>query len=146
MADEIEILWARSHSLSSLAIRAINWSAWSHCALVTPGGVIESVWPAGVVVTVRERFEARSSRLASSSVAVPDARAALAFARAQVGRPYDLAGALGLGLHREWDDPSRWWCSELIAAALRAGGRTVFPRNQHRVTPEHLWMALGRSD
>ncbi len=146
MAGEIEILWARSHSLASLAIRAANWSAWSHCALVTPTGVIESTWPAGVVLTVRERFEARASRLASSSVAVPDAAAVLAFARSQIGRPYDLAGAIGLGLHREWDDPSRWWCSELIAAALAAGGRTVFSRNQRRVTPEHLWMALGESD
>ena len=64
---------------------------------------------------------------------VPDAEAGLAWARDQVGRPYDFRGAFGLALSpgRDWMEPDRWFCYELVAATLAAAGRDVFANTGH---------------
>jgi hypothetical protein len=40
------------------------------------------------------------------------------FLRDQIGKPYDTRAILGLVIQRDWRDPSAWFCSELITAAL----------------------------
>jgi hypothetical protein len=74
-------------------------------------------------------------------VPVPDVDALFAFLRAQVGSRYDFAGALGIPLlySTDWQDWSRWWCSELVFAALGAGGVWLLdPAEVTRVTPNDL--------
>jgi hypothetical protein len=44
------------------------------------------------------------------------------FVSAQLGKPYDTWAVLGLGADRDWHSPDKWFCSELAAAALEAGG------------------------
>jgi hypothetical protein len=44
------------------------------------------------------------------------------FLRAQLGKPYDTAAVLGLGVGRNWRIADSWFCSELIAAALENCG------------------------
>jgi len=78
-------------------------------------------------------------------VTVPDIDAARAFAEAQAGKPYDFAGALALPLLKsdDWNDDSRWWCSELVFAMLMAGGVTLLdPDEMHRVTPNDLFQCF----
>ena len=43
----------------------------------------------------------------------------IAAVRSQIGKPYDKTGALGLGLHRDWQEDDAWWCSELIPWAAQ---------------------------
>jgi hypothetical protein len=66
---------------------------------------------------------------------VPDKAAALDWLGTQCvpGKPYDWGGALGLGLspYRDWAQDDRWYCYELAAGALRAGGLDVFPCLSH---------------
>jgi len=74
-------------------------------------------------------------------IPVTDESAAIAAARSQIGKPYDLWGVLGLGLKRQWQDDDAWWCSELITWAAKQGGTDLFrPDALRRITPEHLWM------
>lgn len=51
---------------------------------------------------------------------------AIAFARRQRGKPYDLGAVLAIAArvrpHRDWRRADKWFCSELIAAACEAGG------------------------
>lgn len=90
--------------------------------------------------TLRQRLDI-ASRAAIVTIPAPDERAVIAFAESQNGTGYDFWGALGLGLHRDWQDPSSWWCSEFVAAALLAGGAKLFrDRSIRRVTPEHMFM------
>lgn len=146
MAPVVSVLFARSRSIGGLVIRGVTWSAWSHCAVefIDRGEsfVVESTWPRGVIVTDSSVFRRRMSRVETVHVSVPDPAAAMRFAKAQVGKPYDTWGVIGLGIHREWDDPESWWCSEHVAASLAAGGKPLFSRARRRVTPQHLWMVL----
>ena len=49
----------------------------------------------------------------------------LAFAMSQLGKPYDISAVLSIGLrirhNRNWLDPSKWFCSELVAASFLYG-------------------------
>jgi hypothetical protein len=83
---------------------------------------------------------------------VPDAAAGLAWAKEQVGKRYDWAGAAGLSLapDRDWSDPDSWFCYELAAGVLRAAGLAVFSNLSHigetallAIAPEPNQMSLA---
>jgi uncharacterized protein YycO len=76
---------------------------------------------------------------------VPDAKAGLAMARRQVGKPYDFKGAFGLSIKptRQWGSDDKWFCHELCAAYLHACGRRLFDRFGH-VTDSALLLAHSR--
>lgn len=38
------------------------------------------------------------------------------------GTKYDLAGAIGLGVDEDWQDPIKWWCTELVGIILKRLG------------------------
>lgn len=70
----------------------------------------------------------------------PDPDALLAAARTQLGKPYDVFGALGVGFRRNWQETDRWFCSELIAYAFQESGHPLFrPESLYRISPEDLW-------
>ena len=69
-------------------------------------------------------------------IPVADEALAIAAARSQVGKPYDLWGVLGLGIKRNWQDDEAWWCSELIPWAAKQAGTDLFrPDALRRITP-----------
>ncbi len=49
----------------------------------------------------------------------------LAFAHAQVGKPYDYTAIAGFLARRDWREDDSWFCSELQAAAFEAGRRPL---------------------
>jgi hypothetical protein len=136
----MRVLFCTSDQIGARLIRAVTWSDWSHVAIIDGAEVIEAVWPA---VRVRPLADvlATHPRHAIVDFHCPRDDLAIAWARAQVGKPYDLAGMLGLGLHRDWQDDSKWWCSEITLGAANQGGFTPFrAETLHRITPQHLWM------
>lgn len=138
----MRILYSRSHSIGSMLIRAATMSAWSHCAIVTPDDtVIESRALAGGVVE-RPLNDAiyDASRHAFSDIAAPDDAAGIAWARTQIGKPYDWAAVTGIALRRKWHHELAWFCSELVEAALSAAGLQRFRSDLWRVTPGDSWM------
>lgn len=38
------------------------------------------------------------------------------------GSPYDLEGAIGLGIGENWQDEDKWWCTELAGIILKRIG------------------------
>ena len=53
----------------------------------------------------------------------------------------DVTAIVGLGLHRDWQEDDRWFCSELVAWAFEKAGEPLFRAEVlRRVTPQHLWM------
>ena len=137
-------IFSRSHNIGSIIIRGVTWSPWSHNALILEDGegVIEAVWPQGVRQSNRTALQARSTQIDIVEIEVPNPAGAYAYARSQIGKPYDTWGVIGLGLRREWDTPDAWWCSELFEACLIAAGRPRFNRHAQRVTPMHSYMAV----
>lgn len=137
----MQAIFCRRHTPGSVLLRTFLWSSWSHCGIVTPDmTVIEAAAFRGVVERPLKEFLADVSRYSVRSIAVPHEAAAIAWARSQVGKPYDWAGVIGLGLRREWDESDAWFCSELVEAAAAAGGRRRFVHQVRRVTPQLSWM------
>lgn len=141
--DTLPIIFARTRTPGALIIRTVTWSSWSHCALVDfrTASVIESIAFHGVVETPLGTLMERSSEYVIQNITVPDPEAALAYARGQIGKSYDYTGVLGIGFNREWDSPDKWWCSELVEAAIAAAGRRRF-RNPRRITPQDVFNVL----
>ncbi len=141
--SSISIIFSRSRTPGAVLIRLATWSVWSHNGIVMPNGkVIEARWPHGVVETDISEFIARSSHHLTRRIFCPVPRRAYEFAREQLGKPYDTIGVIGLGLRREWNRPDAWWCSELVEAAIEAGGNQRFRHDVRRVTPQHSWMVM----
>lgn len=137
MAPAVQVVYSRERSLGSVAVRAASWWAqWGHCGLVTPEGtVIEAMLWQGVVETPMSVFVRRASKFKVVDVACPDPAAAVAFARAQLGKPYDLAAVVAFPFREPWHRENRWFCSELVEAAIQKGGRTRFRVEARRIAP-----------
>lgn len=137
----VRVVFSRSRTIGSVVIRFLTWSSWAHNAIETPDGtVIEARWPEGVVETPVSVFRKIASKRATVDIDCPDPAAAIAWARSQIGKPYDVWGVVGLGFRRRWQDDDAWWCSELVETALEHGGRQRFRHDLQRVTPQHSWM------
>jgi len=59
-------------------------------------------------------------------------------AAGQLYKKYDLKGIVGLGIGRNWEDPSDWWCSELVAYLLKKIGMLLngWGRKGNTYTPQ----------
>jgi uncharacterized protein YycO len=136
----MKVLFCTSAKVGAALIRALTWSNWSHVCLIDGDQVIEAVWPK-VRVTPLDEVLAKHSAHAIVRLSCPDPAAAIAAARGQIGKPYDLTALLGLALHRDWQKTDRWFCSELVAWSLTQGGGHLFRQEAlPRITPQHLWM------
>ena len=136
----MRVLLCTTDKIGSCVIRAVTWSRWSHAAIIDGAEIIEAVWPCVRVSSLAEAIDTHP-RWTVIDIPVADEALAIAAARSQVGKPYDLWGVLGLGIKRNWQDDEAWWCSELIPWAAKQAGTDLFrPEALRRITPEHLWM------
>lgn len=137
----MKLLFCTSNLPGALAIRAITWSSWSHVAiLLDDGSAIEATWPKVRRVDAA-LIKSKHSKWQVVDVPVPDEQAAVKFAMSQIGKPYDVSALFGIMFHRNWADDSKWFCSELATAVLKAGGLKLFRECVlSRVVPQHLWM------
>lgn len=137
-----KLLFTRRPVIGSTLIRAATWSDWSHVqAFKNDTTLIGADWPNGVVEQTLDARLAMASKAAIMTIPVPDEEVAMRFLLAQLGKPYDTEGMLGLAIHRDWQEDDAWWCSELGAAYIHAGGRQLFRDGVlRRVVPQHLWM------
>lgn len=137
----IQVVFSKRVHPGSYLIRAVTWSEWSHCELLLPDGrLLGAAAPHGV------GYDTMDNRLSIASAAAVmrfpgDADAAVRFATEQLGKPYDFKGVVGIGLHRDWEEDSSWWCSEFVGKALLEGGFMPYRAESiRRMTPQHLWM------
>lgn len=136
----MQIIFCASRKIGSMAIRAVTWSKWSHVAIVDGDEVIEAKWP-GVVVRPLAELQVDNQYYTVVDLPCRSPEAAIAAARSQVGKMYDMTALFGLFMHRDWQEEDRWFCSELVAWAFDQAGSPLFrPEAMHRITPEHLWM------
>jgi uncharacterized protein YycO len=140
----ITVVFTRSKNIGSYLIRKISWSEWSHCAIVdySSNTVIEATWPQGVIERPLEEFLAQHTTNGEVCFRTYKGdKRVVEYCRSQVGKPYDTLGVLGVGIHREWQDDSKWWCNELIEAGLvKYGYSPYIAANLRRLTPQHRWI------
>ncbi|MFA6903334.1 MAG: YiiX/YebB-like N1pC/P60 family cysteine hydrolase [Gallionellaceae bacterium] len=136
----MKIIFCTSNKIGARLIRAVTWSDWSHVGIINGDEVIEAVYPR-VKATPLHEVIANHTRYCIVDIPCPDEAAAIKAALSQIGKIYDLKGMLGLGINRDWQDDSKWWCSELVAWAILQGGLRIFRDGvMHRITQQHLFM------
>jgi len=127
----------------SLFSKFIGWqtdSEYSHAALKFHDCIIESVEGYGVRKVPLSVID--WSRVVEFEVAGMDAEAAAKireFAESEVGQGYDYWGALRFVSRRRLPTNEKWFCSELVFAALQAGGIELLERiDPQQVSPGML--------
>lgn len=138
----MKTVFCRSPNIGSLLLRTALWSSWSHCGIILPDGSVvhADAYQGGVVHESWDKFSWARTRLSTKFIELPDDDAAHKFALDQIGKPYDWSGVIGIGIRRNWQADTAWFCSELVEAACVAGGRQRFENNIWRVNPQHSWM------
>jgi hypothetical protein len=133
---------SKGHIGSEIAALLAQSKEFSHCMLIDEGMVYEAVTWKGVQYVPLKVSMKGIVRYQDMDVLVPDIEAMRAFLRDKLGAGYDWLGAVGLPVLRSgaWQDPERWWCSELILAALGAGGIwLVDPKQLEWGTPNDVF-------
>jgi hypothetical protein len=123
------VLLFRGRGLMSTLIRWQTRSQYSHAALLAPNGtMIESWQGAGVRVKALPVATSDFQGIEPFGVVGMEAgewRQAIAWARGQVGCGYDYRGVLRFVSRRKALPDRRWFCSELVYAALALAGNRL---------------------
>lgn len=152
----LRMIFCRSSNLASPMIRAAEgWGLWAHCGLLLPTpkslyadgmsayDVVEARAWHGVVLTPLHDVIERSSAHELVELPVPSAPLGEMRAASQLGRPYDWLGAFAVwARRREWNDPQREFCSELVAAAIECAGLPIVHRSMPGVGPGRLYQLV----
>lgn len=136
----MKILFCKSNTLTSSLIRLATFSQWSHVGIEHNGRVIDATMTNGVAETDLSSFTARYEKTRSIPAYV-NTRTAWRFLQNQIGKPYDWPAIAALPFRENWQKDDKWFCSELAAAAMMAGGRK-FNIKTGRITPRDLWVSL----
>ena len=131
------IRFSSQDKIGSKCIQALTWSRWSHVEFIDGdrtfgargGGGVE--WRPLTAIPYHHYLD--------MAVEVPDNF--LDILTSQEGKGYDFMALLGGLIRRNWQDPNKWFCSELIAWALQEAG-VICVRNVNRVSPRELCLIL----
>jgi uncharacterized protein YycO len=139
----MKVLVARNNRPGSWLIRLVTMGKWSHAALLLPNWlVIDTTLTTGVRASPVMAWIRDYPTHEVIDVDLPDEEKAINFARAQLSKPYDWTAIFGMLLQRNWQDQDSWFCSELVEAALSAGGRKRFRDDVSRITPHQTWAVM----
>lgn len=130
----MKILLSRSNKIGSLLIRLVTWSRFSHVGILTDDRkhVIEALMFKGVVKTPLKEFIERNDTVDEYEI-----QGSAKDAEWYVGFGYDHLALIGmLFRNRNWHDPTKWFCSELVAFI----SKMFNARFMSRVTPQHILM------
>lgn len=136
----MKIAFATDSEPLSKLIRTVTSCQWHHVGVVFNDEYVIEARFIGVVKTPLADFKARG-KYEIIDYEVPDEGVALDFALNQLGKQYDFAGLISFPFRVKWQDPSRWYCSELVAAIAAIGGSPIVRANLTSVSPRDLWAA-----
>lgn len=143
--SQLLVIYRRSRNLGSFLIRAFTWgSQWSHAGIwdVERDHVIEASASHGVVATPVSEFLEKASEAEIVAIDCPRPELALQYAREQIGKPYDWGAIFGIVFREPWYSDEKWFCFELVEAALMAGGRQRFRKDSNRITGNLSYLTL----
>jgi len=145
---QITLQFVTVDSAIDATIRWYTDSPISHVDTITPGGKLlgsQLHKPCGDGVLVRAPNYAKFSCVKTLTFDVTDEQFGLywVFLVKQLGKPYDSGAVIGLFLHRDWRSDKKWFCSELIAAALEYAGILQIDTKVNWVSPQMLYLLVS---
>jgi hypothetical protein len=140
----IKLRFVTEDDLISALIREKTWCDYSHVEFVLDDGTTLGARSSGGV-QIRPANYANFSKIQQFAVdcTVEQKFQIESFAQSQLGKAYDTGAIAGLMAHRDWRDPDKWFCSELVAAAFEQAVPLLrIPDSVDRVTPRDLLLSV----
>jgi uncharacterized protein YycO len=136
----VKLILCTKPGLSSAFLRLVMWSKWSHSAILDGGVVIDTtLWQGGVKSHTSEDFFDHYPTYEVRDIEV-DERHAADWLNEQIGKGYDWTALLSFVVQRDWQEPDKWFCSELSEAMISKFGKPRFRASAQRITPRHQEM------
>jgi hypothetical protein len=133
----------RGVSPISKAIRIFTRSDYSHAAWICNDGTCIEAWHPGGVRHRPDPYAGHTPGTLVDYFGIAElnqnqARRIEWFLKDKLGAGYDLGGVLRFVSRRRAANPSRWFCSELVLAALQSAGHPILRAEPHEIAPGHL--------
>ena len=130
MTDLPKILLFRGQGWISRAIRWQTNGDYSHAAIQLPDGQIIEAWhkPSGVRIRPRMTNWNNVEAYEVEGMTSDQWDDAVDFLRDQLGKRYDFGGVARFLTRWRKDQDERWFCSELVFAAMKAAGVDLLDR------------------
>ena len=114
-------------------IRAYTWHPYTHVDVcMTDTSFIGALPNVGVVI---HNQGARDVKYMTLDV---DFNLVIGFMQNQVGKKYDWKGIFGLTFHENFEIKDRWFCSELVGAAINHASPGFFSVPAYKLTPRDI--------
>lgn len=125
------------------AIKIYTWHPYTHVDLVVSRPSYEYTPPMEYYVgalpnkgVMTHRSPARDEKFMTLDV---DETKVYEFAHMQVGKKYDWFGIFGLAVRDgDFQEQNKWFCSELIGAAINYASPNFFSIPVHKLTPRDI--------
>jgi len=138
----MKIHFCKSNNLGGWLIRLFTFSRWNHAAVEVDGLVWDSTARYGVRVWTLESFHNQWDEIETRELSNINSTN---FLRKQLGKKYDWTALFAFPFRKDWDNPDKWFCSELVMQALISGGYKFTHLPAYRITPRDLWILTGGS-
>lgn len=131
-------------SAMSRSIRWLNWSDYSHAALVTSSETIIEAWAGGgfngcvrevPFLLSQHKLGTEIDLFAPIGITEEQALAVEKFCRDRIGCPYDWKGVFRFMSRTEPSEDGAWFCSEFIAAAFIVAGFPLLNLSPQKTFP-----------
>ena len=130
----IKVHFYSSLKPGALLIRAFTKSRYSHVSISVGGFVYEAKMFTGVTCKTKAPKPAKTLILHGLNE-----DHIKAFLKQQVGKKYDFTALANFISRRDWQETSSWFCSELVAMALKVGGLDKFEKEVYKISPGYLY-------
>lgn len=133
----MQVIFRRTNKPAGLLIQLLTLGRWEHVGIVDGADVIHSAAFGGVTRTTLKKFKDGAEWEIAEIEGDPQIAVKL------IGKKYDWLGLIGLRFMfgRPWNDPDRWFCSELVAECSPVFRKDV----AWRVTPKHIYLVSHES-
>jgi uncharacterized protein YycO len=141
--NPILIRFSRGTGWEGTVVRWATWSWAAHVGFRLPDGrVLDATPQFGVSIRTAATDEG-TARYFLPHAPHDLVRNAVAYAAQQVGKPYDWTAIIGVAMRGDWHKPDKWFCSELIEAAMYEAGCELLNDDNHvdRITPRDLLLS-----
>ena len=142
----VQLVFSRNKGLISRLVCFFTRSEFSHVDLYDPKSntVIGSIAPAGVREIPLQEMLTSCSKAVVKTMSNIDDKKILAYARSKIGAKYDWTAMLGFIFRQLFDNPSRYFCSELVVLAFTRAGYPIVNDEFHiKPTPDFLYGLEG---
>lgn len=136
----IKVHFCSSWKPGAVGIQVFTKSIFSHVAIEVDNKLYEARFHSGVHTPKTIEDVVYTVGLRGL-----DEEAMKVFLDTQVGKAYDSTAIIAFVCSRDWEDTNEWFCSELVAMALKVGNFPNIPKDVNLIDPGSLFKIINNN-